>query len=283
MPKIFSYLFVPLFVFFLAGCQFGGKNEKINSFLEENSLEDTLEASLRDRDTILYEDANHLEYDPKTTVFFNHAFIFRYKTEDEDWDEFWIYHNPETGNMMYNPGDPMIEAVICDPKGNYYFFGTDVHGERTAVSQKVEWVTEGYPDTEKYPQSDQYVSFKKTGKTHKLESNDPPFIAEEYKWEFQKLQGDQTTAVAEINGVNVYQIYGFNKLEGDIQLPVNYYDFIGIFGRNQLVTRLKSGETTVELLSYEYNPAFFEAGDYVYSVNQGEGNWKKTHLPILEK
>lgn len=239
-------------------------------------------------DDNLITEADHSEYDPKTTLYFSHAFIYKY-TDDRDPNlegEFWMYYNPETKNMLYVPDDEMIDFVVSDAEGNYYFFGNDGHDQLSVSHQHVDWVMNNYDEMETYPVSDTYVKFSKTNR--KIEVKDSyldgkPILGEEFQWEFQKMSGNQTTAITEQIPVNFYQIYGFNKLDGDIQLPVNYLDFTGIFGKNQTVIRHQSGSLLLELIAFENNPYFAEAGDYTFSIYKGDGNWEKAHLPLLEK
>lgn len=232
-------------------------------------------------------EGNH-RYDASQTLYFSHAFIYEYKNGEDD-GEFWIYHNPENGQLLYVPEDPMVEFVVSDTLGNYYFFGNDGHGVQTVNSQFVEWVAKPdlYDPDVPYPISDQYVSIKPSGKSKSLDEHSAmdgqPIVGKEYIWEFSKVSGAQSTYITEMIPVNFYQVYGFNKLEGDISLPVIDLDFTGVFGKNQTVTNLESEELKLALVSYQFNPYFVEAGDYEYSVRQADGSWKPTHLPLLSK
>lgn len=232
-------------------------------------------------------EANHLKYDPGQTLYFSHAFIYQYGDDGEEPKEFWIYHNPENGQLMYMPEDPMVEFVVSDTLGNYYFFGNDGHGDQTVGSQFVDWVAspDAYMKNVSYPISDQYVSLKPTGKKKSLDQSSHidgmSIVGKEYKWEFSKLSGTQSTYITEMIPVNFYQVYGFNKLEGDIHLPVVALDFTGILGKNQTITQLTSEGFKLELAYYQFNPAFVEAGDYQYAVQQADGSWKKEVLPLL--
>lgn len=232
-------------------------------------------------------EANHLKYDPGQTLYFSHTFIYQYGDDGEEPKEFWIYHNPENGQLMYMPEDPMVEFVVSDTLGNYYFFGNDGHGGQTVGSQFVDWVAspDAYMKNVSYPISDQYVSLKPTGKKKSLDQSShidgKSIVGKEYKWEFSKLSGTQSTYITEMIPVNFYQVYGFNKLEGDIHLPVVALDFTGILGKNQTITQLTSEGFKLELAYYQFNPAFVEAGDYQYAVQQADGSWKKEVLPLL--
>ncbi|MCG2431289.1 hypothetical protein [Aequorivita xiaoshiensis] len=233
------------------------------------------------------EEANHLKYEPSETLYFSHAFIYKFTDEDNS-KEFWLYHNPKNGQLLYVPEDEMIDYVISDPDGNYYFFGNDGHGNDVVDAQLVEWVAnpEFYDENETYPISDQYVKLIPTGKKKVLNEyskiDGKEIISEGYKWEFTKMNGEQFTFITNIIPVNFYQVYGFNKLEGDISLPYSSLDFVGVFGKNQTITEFISGKTKVELLSYEFNPYFVEAANYQYVEQLPNGDWVEKSLPLLK-
>lgn len=266
-----------------------GCNSKNNSKTEVVTSEEIIaEEQNSNSETQEYiEEANHLEYDPSKTLYFSHAFIYKYTDEDE-LKEFWLYHNPENGQLLYVPEDEMIDFVISDPDGNYYFFGNDGHGNDMVDAQFVEWVAnpEFYDENETYPISDQYVKLIPTGKKKVLNEyskiDGKEIISEEYKWEFTKMKGEQSTFITNMIPINFYQVYGFNKLEGDITLPYSSLDFVGVFGKNQTITEFKSGTTKVELLSYEFNPYFVEAANYQYAEQLPNGDWQEKALPLLK-
>jgi len=282
-PMKTSLLYFVLIVSTIFACKSQNENEA-----EEVSSQETVTAESDSNDKII-EEANHLEYDPRQTLYFSHAFIYKYADEGEEPKEFWIYHNPENGHLMYMPEDEMVEFVVSDTLGNYYFFGNDGHGVKTVGKQFIHWIAnkDSYNENASYPVSDQYVSLKATGKKKSLDDssniNGKPIVGEEYKWEFSEVSGTQSTYITEMIPVNFYQVYGFNKLEGDISLPVVALDFTGIFGKKQTVTQFTSEGFNLELTHYQFNPAFVEAGDYQYAVQQDDGSWKKETLPLLSK
>lgn len=266
-----------------------GCNSKNNSKTEVVTSEEiiTEEQNSNSEAQEYIEEANHLEYDPSETLYFSHAFIYKYTDEDE-LKEFWLYHNPENGQLLYVPEDEMIDFVISDPDGNYYFFGNDGHGNDIVDAQFVEWVAnpEFYDENETYPISDQYVKLIPTGKKKVLNEyskiDGKEIISEEYKWEFTKMKGEQSTFITNMIPINFYQVYGFNKLEGDISLPYSSLDFVGVFGKNQTITEFKSGTTKVKLLSYEFNPYFVQAANYQYAEQLPNGDWQEKALPLLK-
>lgn len=284
MKKIILYIF--LITASIFGCKSQNENEEKNT---EHASENAIKQDEKNLDSEYFEEANHLEYDPSKTLYFSHAFIYNYENEGEKPEEFWIYHNPENGQLMYMPDDPMIDFVVSDTLGNYYFFGNDGHNHQTINSQFVEWVAnpEMYEENVSYPVSDQYVSITPSGKTKSLDEfstiDGKPILGKEYKWEFSKVKGNQSTYITEMIPINFYQVYGFNKLEGDIRLPVASLDFTGIFGKNQTITHFTSAGFKLKLETYQFNPAFVEAGDYQYAVQQSDGTWQNEAFPLLSK
>lgn len=279
-----TILYIVLITTTIFGCKSQNENEEKE---REVSSENSIQQEKSNQDSEYFEEANHLEYDPTKTLYFSHAFIYSYSEEGQETEEFWVYHNPENGQLMYMPNDPMVEFVVSDTLGNYYFFGNDGHGVQSISSQFVDYVAnpEFYDRKASYPISDQYVSLKPTGKTKSLDEfssiEGKSIVGKEYKWEFSKLSGNQSTYITEVIPINFYQVYGFNKLEGDIGLPVVSLDFTGIFGKNQTVTHFSSEGFILELDSYQFNPAFVEAGDYQYAIQQADGSWKDEVFPLL--
>ena len=168
-----------------------GCNSKNNSKTEFVTSEEIIaeEQNSNSEAQEYIEEANHLEYDPSKTLYFSHAFIYKYTDEDES-KEFWLYHNPENGQLLYVPEDEMIDFVISDPDGNYYFFGNDGHGNDMVDAQFVEWVAnpEFYDENETYPISDQYVKLIPTGKKKVLNEyskiDGKEIISEEYSYTY---------------------------------------------------------------------------------------------------
>lgn len=264
-------------------------NLKSTSFEEENVINNNAskfsENDGSGNSNEMLGEGNHA-YNPSQTLYFSHAFIYEYMNGDEN-GEFWIYHNPDNGQLLYMPEDPMIEYVVSDTIGNYYFFGTEEFGDRVVDSQVVDWIVNSDIDEKEttYPLSNQYITINSTGKSKPLSDaskiEDELIVGNEYKWTFTKVSGSQTVYVSEQIPVNFYQVYGFNKLEGDINLPVIGFDFTGIFGKNQTVTYFKSNDLQIELVAYQFNPAFVEAGDYKFHIKTSNGDWKQERLPLL--
>ncbi len=287
--KLFIFCSVIMLGFFF-GCKSNEENKETNAGGDERSIktDDQSFLEVNKEEGIKWSGEGDHKYDPSQTLYFSHAFIYTY-TNAEESGEFWIYHNPENGQLLYMPEDPMVDFVVSDTLGNYYFFGDDGHGVKTVDSQFVDWVADSklYDKNASYPISDKYVSIKPTGKKKSLDElsnmEGKPLVGKEYQWTFNQVSGNQSTYITEMIPINFYQVYGFNKLEGDIALPVRELDFAGIFGKNQIITYLESEDLKLELSFYQFNFSFVEAGDYEYSVQISNSSWKKERLPLLSE
>lgn len=185
---------------------------------------------------------------------FTHALIYRYETLTEK-GEFWLYHNPETGSILFVPEDEMIDVVIADTLGNYRFFGDDGHGNKTIITQQIDWVSE--KTNEILPKSDYLITFEPI--SEKKFIRNPEIQQQEieckgFKMLYNKVIRQQNMYFTEDIPINSYQVYGFNRLEGDIRLPIPQLDMIGILSEKQLVTHIESDVFKLELVAYEYNP-----------------------------
>ncbi len=226
-------------------------------------------------------------YDPGNTLYFSHAFIYEYKLEGKQ-GEFWIYHNPKNGQLLYVPDDPMVDFVISDPSGDYYFFGEDGHGVKSVFMETVQWGNnpEFYEQNVSYPISDDFIHVEKTGKSKKIGDGSvrgEPIVCYEYRWDFRKVAGTQIVYATDMIPVNFYQVYGFNRMEGDINLPVLSLDFTGIFGKDQSITHIDGDGINLELIAYQFNPYYAEAGAYKFLRRAQDGSWQEEPLPLLSK
>lgn len=206
----------------------------------------------------------------KETVF-THALIYRYETLTEK-GEFWLYHNPETGSILFVPEDEMIDFVVADTLGNYYFFGDNGHGEKVVTSQHIDWVTEKTEDRNRvFPQSDYLITFEALSQKRYIpnsENQQQQFECKGFKMLYNKVQRQQNIYITEDIPLNSYQVYGFNRLQGDIRLPVPQLDMIGIVSEKQLVTHIENDIFKLEFIAYEYNP--FELNTKKYKILGGK-------------
>ena len=196
---------------------------------------------------------------------FTHALVYRYETLT-DKGEFWLYHNPKTGSILYVPKDEMIDAVIADTLGNYYFYGDDGHGNKTITTQFLDWVSDSlFITNDILPTSDTLITFEPISEKrliHNVENGQVDIECRGFKMLYHKMSHQQNIYLTENIAINSYQIYGFNRLEGDIQLPVKQLDMIGIVSKKQLLTHAESDVLKIELVAYEYNPYWFDIERY---------------------
>ncbi|MGJ8591164.1 MAG: hypothetical protein ACSHXF_01375 [Aquaticitalea sp.] len=196
---------------------------------------------------------------------FTHALIYRYETLTEN-GEFWLYHNPDTGSILFKPEDEMIDAVIADTNGTYSFFGDDGHGNKTMTTQLLDWVSDSVFATNAIlPISDSLITFEPIAEKrfiHNSEVHQMDIECRGFKMQYHKASGQQNIYFTETFPINAYQIYGFNRLEGAIKLPVVQLDMIGILSEKQLITHIENDIFKLELVAYEYNPYWFDEKKY---------------------
>src|SRR5690554_8044790 len=94
---------VIIFLLILTSCQ--NKNTKQVDDSLTNTATEAFSAIGMDEQKFFVGEGKTNEYDPKTTLYFSHAFIYEYwiAGAEEERDEFWIFHSPETGNLLYVP------------------------------------------------------------------------------------------------------------------------------------------------------------------------------------
>jgi len=193
---------------------------------------------------------------------FTHALIYQYETLTEK-GELWLYHNPKTGNILFVPEDEMIDYVIADTLGNYYFFGDNGHGEKVATLQQIDWVTGELHENS--PKSDHLITFEPIAENKVIknaEAINQNIICKGFKMIYNKTAGQQNIFFTENIPINSYQVYGFNRLQGDIRLLVPQLDMIGIVSKEQLVTHIENDTFKLELVAYEYNPFELNVAEY---------------------
>lgn len=216
-------------------------------------------------------------------IVYSHALIYRYETLSEK-GEFWIYHNPKTGSILFAPEDEMVDFVVADTLGNYYTFGNNGHNEKVVSKQHIDWITSTKEREESsLPQSNEVFLFKPLTEKRTIpttENNQKLIECIGFKMIYNKMIGHQNLFLTENIPVNSYQIYGYNRLEGDVKLPVPQLDFIDIVSRKQLATHIESDTFKLELIDYQYNPYHILPLDYQFYIQNNKGKWQKEKLPL---
>ncbi len=216
-------------------------------------------------------------------IVYSHALIYRYETLTEK-GEFWMYHNPKTGNILFVPEDEMVDFVVADTLGNYYTFGDNGHDKKVVTKQHIDWIASTQEIKEPVlPQSNAFFTIEPLSKKRTISTTETKRKSIEchgFKMIYNKMFGQQNVFVTEDILLNSYQIYGFNRLDGDIKLPVSQLNLIDIVGRNQLATHIESDTFKLELIAYESNPYHILPLDYQFYIQNKKGKWQKAKLPL---
>jgi hypothetical protein len=77
----------------------------------------------------------------KSILDFPNAFIYEVICGNEK-SEFWIYHNPKTGQYLYVPNDDMVKAVLGSPNGSYKTYAQTEEGKKVVFSITIPKVLE---------------------------------------------------------------------------------------------------------------------------------------------
>lgn len=216
-------------------------------------------------------------------IVYSNALIYRYETVTKK-GEFWLYHNPKTGSILFAPEDEMVDFVVADTLGNYYTFGSNGHDEKIVTKQHISWIASTKERKKaNLPQSNEFFSVEPLSKKRTIatsENNRKSIECKGFKMIYNKMIGQQNIFLTEDIPLNSYQIYGFNRLKGDIKLPVEQLNLIDIVARNQLATHIESDTFKLELVAYEYNPYHILPSDYQFYIQNNKGKWQKTKLPL---
>lgn len=183
-----------------------------------------------------------------TVKSFTEAFIFQYIAHGEV-KELWLYYNPEAQEVLYVPADDMLQAVISFPNGDYVGYMADETGKRRTIRQHVPEVAE--VDTSRTRTFHRIVPKPQLEKMTLREFQRNEFvISSAISIEYLKSGERETVCFAEDFVVNAYQIYGFNRLAGDMRLPFAL-DYIGILTKRQLATAVEDNPyQTVRLIGH---------------------------------
>jgi len=201
---------------------------------------------------------------------FTQALIYNYETLTSK-GQFWIYHNPKTGSLLFVPDDEMVDFIIADTQGNYYTFGDNGHNEKVVSQQSVNW-KQDKPDVTIQP-----LPLKRY--IHQEISQQPTIECEGFIMIFNQEVKQQTVFYTESIAINSHQIYALNQLGSDVKLPITEMDLTTVLAQNQLITHLENDTFKVELIAYEYNPYVVNVSDYTFYKQTKQGTWQKSKLP----
>lgn len=186
-------------------------------------------------------------------LYFPNALIYQYEYRGEK-GELWIYHNPQTGNMLYAaPGDDMMDAVISYPDGNYTSYFQTEAGKFNSYTQLLSDINK------EWTQPKELEAIKTTAPKYYLIDNNK-IAANAFQINYLKAASETVWTTNAISG-NAHQFYGFYRLQGDaqIQLPIDYAYFLN---KEEWLTEVHNPYFKLKLIAYEHNPYWFNTSKY---------------------
>ncbi|TYR35112.1 hypothetical protein FXV77_14295 [Sphingobacterium phlebotomi] len=170
--------------------------------------------------------------------YFPEAFIYQYTDLQGEYQFVWLCYNPDTREILYIPNDDMLKAVISFPNGDYFGYLIDENGRKQTIRQHVpEVTTEGTEADTSFHRLN--ARAQDTIVRHREFQHDERIVSSAIDVSYLKSGEKETVYVTEDFEINAYQIYGFNRLEGDMRLPF-VLDYIGILTEKQLATDVRN-------------------------------------------
>ena len=188
-------------------------------------------------------------------AFFDKALTYRYSINGLT-EELWFYVNEETQQILYIPNDDMIQAVISYPDGKYVVFTIDETGKKIRLEQVVKAVIS--PEIE-----DKVLSLleeKLIISQKNIQQKD--LVCDGYIMKYLKMEGSEILFATAQIPINSFQVYGFSRLEGDCNIPINL-DFINVFPKKQLISHIDRQEFNLQLVNYGPNLYEFNTKPYL--------------------
>lgn len=184
-----------------------------------------------------------------STYYFPNALVYEYQLDSMK-EEFWIYVNPETSQLLFVPNDDMIDAVISFPDGTYQIFGKTEARKDTILIQCVSEVAD---------ENLELLPLQPTGDSISISQQhiqQPDILCTGYEIRYEKMDGGEIIYTTSQLDINSRQIYGFCRLDGDARLKV-FIDYLAVLPANQLLTHVQSNGFSLKLLDYGSNPYYF--------------------------
>jgi len=183
--------------------------------------------------------------------------------------EMSIYLDEITGTFLFtresygNTGE-MVDFVIADQQGNYFFGYTDEHGKKLRETMKSFFGRSKNIQSKKV-ENDFKKYCKPTGNTKQFGENKygwPVFKGTEYS--INDMLSDSSTFYITASKYSFLPLFLFNKLESETKLPVNF-DFTKILpAKNIILERsyVLDGISSFTFLSSSPTEYFIDLSDY---------------------
>lgn len=187
----------------------------------------------------------------KTMLNFPNAFIYEVVRGNEK-SEFWIYHNPQTGQYLYTPNDDMVKGVVGSADGTYKTYGQTEDGKKVVFATIIPKVSEKSKPNNRL----NYINLSK-----KINASQGQILSKGFALSYLKTNEiDTLFLTTQIKG-NANILYGFGMLDGDSKLP-NSFALLGEVPNDQFLTEYISKYSSVKLIAYESNPYHLDITGY---------------------
>jgi len=189
------------------------------------------------------------ETDLDSILSFQKALVYEYKTK-EDKGELWFFVNENKGQILYQPNDDMIEAVISYPDGLYEIYGKDTNGKMVVLTQNVNEINS---------KAQNKAFLIPLGTSMQIDQNhvgEKPIESKGFRVSFEKTSELEMIFITAQIPINARQIYGFGALEGDAQIKLGI-NFLNLLNKDELIAQLENPLLQLKLVDYEENPFYF--------------------------
>lgn len=208
-----------------------------------------------DKDTLTYNVKTSDEIHKLDSIlYFENALIYEMDVDGRK-EEVWFFVNEKTGQILYEPKDEMIDAIVSFPNGDYNIYAKGEFEGNVILKEHIDQVA-SQDKIENVLESNEQIKIIK-----QVNSQPYDIICKGFKMNYQEMEGSEILFATTQIPVNAWQIYGFSKLEGDALFPINL-NYLNVFNSNYLITHIYYPQLALRLITYESNPYEFEISGY---------------------
>ncbi|WP_229252814.1 hypothetical protein [Dyadobacter helix] len=202
-----------------------------------------------------------LQWKPdKGQYYFSHKLVYDYRNKaDKTNGTLEIGLDPVTGAMCFRKESSFgkagsYEFILAFPDGKYIYCGTE-DGKKIRITELVSRLR---PDkeTQSQRQEDFATYCLPTGNSRE----DFGWPSVEYQLSYASSEAKDKVWLTQ-TPFAVYPLYGFELIEGAVSLPVSF-DYMHLFGPNQLITELDSEDLKLKLIRIDADPFLALTRDY---------------------
>jgi hypothetical protein len=187
-------------------------------------------------------------------LYFENALTYEIDKDGEK-EEIWFFVNEKTKQILFQPKDEMIHAVISFPNGDYKIYASEEFKDHVVFTENIEAVLNNSIE------KNVIKSNKKIKKIDQKNIQQKDIISEGFMMKYTQMEGSETLFATTQIPINAWQIYGFTRLDGDAKLSSDF-DYLNVFQKNQVITHVFNPQLTLKLLNYGPNPFEFSVKEY---------------------